>query len=327
MEIIEEEYEIRIERTNSGLGLSIAGGKGSTPYKGDDEGIFISRVTEHGPAEAAGLRVGDKLISVNGISCIDVDHYEAVDILRAAGQVLVVHFMRERTHVLPPVTAAVVSRSPSPPPPSVAAVSAPAPAAVEEPSPFVEPTPVAEPAPAPSPPLASVCGLPPVPAPRLSVSSFSAVSSVKEAGKVVANGAPNPAPRPGLSSYVNHQVNGNDVDHVVLREAPAAPAPSTIKSSLPNTPALSSRTFSVPTTPSWSRSDSTPHLQASPPANDSNSAQNGLELRKERVYVTLLRDHSGLGFSIAGGKGGNPYKDGSDVSRLTFKFVGVRACC
>ena len=48
---------LRVDRTAGGLGLSIAGGKGSTPYKGDDQGIFISRVAEEGPAYAAGLRV------------------------------------------------------------------------------------------------------------------------------------------------------------------------------------------------------------------------------------------------------------------------------
>lgn len=57
----EERLEIHIERTSAGLGLSIAGGRGSTPFKGDDEGIFISRVTERGPADLAGLKVGDKV--------------------------------------------------------------------------------------------------------------------------------------------------------------------------------------------------------------------------------------------------------------------------
>ena len=47
-------------RDATGLGLSIAGGKGSTPYKGDDEGIFISRITDGGPAEKAGLKVCNK---------------------------------------------------------------------------------------------------------------------------------------------------------------------------------------------------------------------------------------------------------------------------
>lgn len=49
--------EVRIARTAGGLGLSIAGGRGSTPYVGDDDGIFISRVTPNGPAYNAGLRV------------------------------------------------------------------------------------------------------------------------------------------------------------------------------------------------------------------------------------------------------------------------------
>lgn len=57
VEMREEQYDIHIERTSAGLGLSIAGGLGSTPFKGDDEGIFISRVTEGGPADLAGLRV------------------------------------------------------------------------------------------------------------------------------------------------------------------------------------------------------------------------------------------------------------------------------
>lgn len=57
VEIAEETIEICLERSAGGLGLSIAGGLGSTPFKGDDEGVFISRVTEGGPADLADLRV------------------------------------------------------------------------------------------------------------------------------------------------------------------------------------------------------------------------------------------------------------------------------
>ena len=39
-------------------------------------------MTPGGPADEAGLRVQDKLLSVNGISCVNVDHYEAVGILK-----------------------------------------------------------------------------------------------------------------------------------------------------------------------------------------------------------------------------------------------------
>ena len=82
MVVEEVQSEISFSRADKGLGLSIAGGLGSTPFKGDDEGVFISRVTAAGPADEAGLRVNDKVISVNGISCVNVDHYEAVGILK-----------------------------------------------------------------------------------------------------------------------------------------------------------------------------------------------------------------------------------------------------
>lgn len=96
----EERLEIHIERTSAGLGLSIAGGRGSTPFKGDDEGIFISRVTEGGPADLAGLRVGDKVLKVNGVSVEDADHYDAVEVLKACGAVLVLQVSRSVTRVI-----------------------------------------------------------------------------------------------------------------------------------------------------------------------------------------------------------------------------------
>ncbi|XP_033337066.1 scribble planar cell polarity protein isoform X2 [Megalopta genalis] len=102
IEVREEQYEIHIERTTGGLGLSIAGGIGSTPFKGDDEGIFISRVTEGGPADLAGLEVEDKVLSVNGVSVVNVGHYDAVEVLKACGNVLVLVVQREVTRIVPP---------------------------------------------------------------------------------------------------------------------------------------------------------------------------------------------------------------------------------
>ena len=90
-----QEYDIAFERLDKGLGLSIAGGQGSTPYRNDDEGIFISRVTPNGPADVAGVRKDDKVISVNGHSCVDIDHYEAVGILKAAGSYISMRVHRE----------------------------------------------------------------------------------------------------------------------------------------------------------------------------------------------------------------------------------------
>ncbi|XP_008054904.1 protein scribble homolog isoform X2 [Carlito syrichta] len=94
--IEEEELTLTIMRQTGGLGISIAGGKGSTPYKGDDEGIFISRVSEEGPAARAGVRVGDKLLEVNGVALQDAEHHEAVEALRGAGATVQMRVWRER---------------------------------------------------------------------------------------------------------------------------------------------------------------------------------------------------------------------------------------
>ncbi|XP_025089004.1 protein scribble homolog isoform X6 [Pomacea canaliculata] len=93
----EEEITIHILREpGQGLGISIAGGKGSTPYKGEDESIFISRVTEEGPAGKAGIRVGDKLLKVNSSSLVGADHYFAVDVLKNSGNDITMVVGRER---------------------------------------------------------------------------------------------------------------------------------------------------------------------------------------------------------------------------------------
>ncbi|XP_065438420.1 protein scribble homolog isoform X37 [Chrysemys picta bellii] len=87
---------LTILRQTGGLGISIAGGKGSTPYKGDDEGIFISRVSEEGPAARAGVRVGDKLLEVNGVGLHCAEHHVAVEALRGSGSSVSMTVLRER---------------------------------------------------------------------------------------------------------------------------------------------------------------------------------------------------------------------------------------
>ncbi|KTF74885.1 hypothetical protein cypCar_00006428 [Cyprinus carpio] len=94
--IEEEELTLTILRQTGGLGISIAGGKGSTPYKGDDEGIFISRVSEEGPAARAGVKVGDKLLEVNGVDLHGAEHHTAVEALRNSGAAVVMTVLRER---------------------------------------------------------------------------------------------------------------------------------------------------------------------------------------------------------------------------------------
>ncbi|KAM4543905.1 protein scribble homolog isoform 3-T3 [Fundulus diaphanus] len=94
--IEEEEHSLIIVRQSGGLGISIAGGKGSTPYKGDDEGIFISRVSEEGPAARAGVKVGDKLLEVNGVDLHEAEHHTAVEALRSSGATVSMTVLRER---------------------------------------------------------------------------------------------------------------------------------------------------------------------------------------------------------------------------------------
>ncbi|ELT92576.1 hypothetical protein CAPTEDRAFT_148908, partial [Capitella teleta] len=96
IQVQEQEVTIRISRPpGMGLGISIAGGVGSTAYRGDDEGIFISRVTDDGPSGKAGLMVGDKLLSVNGNTLVDADHHRAVGVLKDAGNTLTMVVARE----------------------------------------------------------------------------------------------------------------------------------------------------------------------------------------------------------------------------------------
>ncbi|MED6263315.1 hypothetical protein CHARACLAT_003431, partial [Characodon lateralis] len=89
-------HSLIIVRQSGGLGISIAGGKGSTPYKGDDEGIFISRVSEEGPAAKAGVKVGDKLLEVNGVDLHEAEHHTAVEALRSSGATVSMTVLRER---------------------------------------------------------------------------------------------------------------------------------------------------------------------------------------------------------------------------------------
>uniref|UniRef100_H2SPE1 Scribble planar cell polarity protein n=1 Tax=Takifugu rubripes TaxID=31033 RepID=H2SPE1_TAKRU len=96
-------HTITIQRQTGGLGISIAGGKGSTPYKGDDEGIFISRVSAEGPAARAGVKVGDKLLEVNGVDLHEAEHHTAVEALRSSGATVSMTVLRE--HMVEPENA------------------------------------------------------------------------------------------------------------------------------------------------------------------------------------------------------------------------------
>ena len=236
--------EISFSRADKGLGLSIAGGLGSTPFKGDDEGVFISRVTAGGPADEAGLRVNDKVISVNSVTCVNVDHYEAVAILKAAGSTITMVIVREVTRLVPP--------------------SGPAP---------------------------THC----VPPPSLSPHNIPGLPGVTQVP---------------LSSQAPTPLQLSDLPHQHTTHSPTYSAP----------PPRSQPAKLAPTSMS-----STP-VSASSSLNTSRDTED-LVVRVEKIYTTLLRDTSGLGFSIAGGQGATPFKDTSEsifVSKITEGGTAMR---
>uniref|UniRef100_A0A3Q4GI31 PDZ domain-containing protein n=1 Tax=Neolamprologus brichardi TaxID=32507 RepID=A0A3Q4GI31_NEOBR len=94
---IEYEFEeITLERGNSGLGFSIAGGT-DNPHIGDDPGIFITKIIAGGAAAEDGrLRVNDCILRVNDADVSEVSHSKAVEALKVAGSVVHLYVRRRR---------------------------------------------------------------------------------------------------------------------------------------------------------------------------------------------------------------------------------------
>ncbi|XP_072119410.1 disks large homolog 2 isoform X2 [Mobula birostris] len=94
---IEYEFEeITLERGNSGLGFSIAGGT-DNPHIGDDPGIFITKIIPSGAAAQDGrLRVNDCILRVNEIDVSEVSHCRAVEALKDAGSIVRLYVRRRR---------------------------------------------------------------------------------------------------------------------------------------------------------------------------------------------------------------------------------------
>ncbi|XP_051793063.1 disks large homolog 2 isoform X18 [Acanthochromis polyacanthus] len=94
---IEYEFEeITLERGNSGLGFSIAGGT-DNPHIGDDPGIFITKIIPGGAASEDGrLRVNDCILRVNDSDVSEVSHSKAVEALKVAGSIVRLYVRRRR---------------------------------------------------------------------------------------------------------------------------------------------------------------------------------------------------------------------------------------
>ncbi|XP_026003833.1 disks large homolog 1 isoform X3 [Astatotilapia calliptera] len=92
-----EYEEITLERGNSGLGFSIAGGT-DNPHIGDDPSIFITKIIPGGAAAQNGrLRVNDRIVRVNETDVREVTHSGAVEALKEAGGLVRLCIRRRRS--------------------------------------------------------------------------------------------------------------------------------------------------------------------------------------------------------------------------------------
>uniref|UniRef100_A0A0N5API2 Protein lap1 n=1 Tax=Syphacia muris TaxID=451379 RepID=A0A0N5API2_9BILA len=91
-----EEHKVLIQKSDStGFELTMAGGLGSEPiYEESDNGLFISKISEGGPAETAGLFCRDKITVINDVSVLNERHKDAVGLVQKS-DVLELTVLRE----------------------------------------------------------------------------------------------------------------------------------------------------------------------------------------------------------------------------------------
>uniref|UniRef100_A0A8C8RXD2 Erbin n=1 Tax=Pelusios castaneus TaxID=367368 RepID=A0A8C8RXD2_9SAUR len=95
MKKVAAQIRVRIEKDPE-LGFSISGGVGGrgNPFRPDDDGIFVTRVQPEGPASKL-LQPGDKIIQANGYSFINIDHGQAVSLLKTFQNTVELIIVRE----------------------------------------------------------------------------------------------------------------------------------------------------------------------------------------------------------------------------------------
>ncbi|KAF1638542.1 Erbin, partial [Eudyptes filholi] len=94
-ELAKQEIRVRIDKDPE-LGFSISGGLGGrgNPFRPEDDGIFVTRVQPEGPASKL-LQPGDKIIQANGYSFINIDHGQAVSLLKTFQNAVELIIVRE----------------------------------------------------------------------------------------------------------------------------------------------------------------------------------------------------------------------------------------
>lgn len=72
---------MKFEKCENGSVVFRVKGDCSALFQDDDTGLFVSKLTDGGPAMIAGLRVGDKLLRVNKTDVVNVRHQACFFIL------------------------------------------------------------------------------------------------------------------------------------------------------------------------------------------------------------------------------------------------------
>ncbi|XP_072310581.1 erbin isoform X2 [Eucyclogobius newberryi] len=94
-ETLHQEIHVKVEK-NPELGFSISGGVGGrgNPFRPDDNGIFVTRVQPEGPASKI-LQPGDKILQANGYNFVNIDHGNAVSLLKTFPNTVELTIIRE----------------------------------------------------------------------------------------------------------------------------------------------------------------------------------------------------------------------------------------
>ncbi|XP_038051206.1 disks large homolog 1-like isoform X2 [Patiria miniata] len=114
---------IKLVKGTKGLGFSIAGGCGNQHVAGDN-GIFVTKIIDGGAAQMDGnLQIGDKIIAVGNDKLEEVTHENAVAVLKATSEVVLLTVIKGAVISYPSPPASITSQpdvstmQPSSPPP------------------------------------------------------------------------------------------------------------------------------------------------------------------------------------------------------------------
>ncbi|KAM3877653.1 E3 ubiquitin-protein ligase PDZRN3-B isoform 2-T2 [Diretmus argenteus] len=98
---------VLLRREGGSLGFNIIGGRPDDNDGTSNEGIFVSKITEKGPADKeGGLQIHDRIIEVNGKDLSKATHDQAVEAFRTAKEPIMVQVLRRAPRPKPAGPAA-----------------------------------------------------------------------------------------------------------------------------------------------------------------------------------------------------------------------------